>query len=333
MNRRIALILILVLVGLIVIVGGCGRQETQPPPPPAGNGDGTELDINALTAQWVESDHSNVLISAAGREGCVVCHDGGAFADNVTDPAELNREFSVAIDCRACHVGQGVELMEAGTVNIPTQENVQAGLGAQCLFCHNERRAPDITDENRSAPHYSSQAGVFTGTGGIRAEGFDYGSTTAHVNVDDTCVACHMTPTEGGWAGHTFRVDDIQAACGSCHQGIQDFNLQANADYDGDGNTAGFMDEVEGLLVLLEEAINAELDGGTFQVGQGRIQFRGADDEEMAVEDEVYMAAYNYVLVVQDGSLGLHNPIYAVQLLQQSYRVLTGEDVPNAEIR
>ncbi|WP_156946380.1 hypothetical protein [Desulfitibacter alkalitolerans] len=38
-------------------------------------------------------------------------------------------------------------------------------------------------------------------------------------------------------------------------------------------------------------------------------------------------------LVAQDGSLGLHNPIFAVQLLQQSYSQLTGEDVPDADIQ
>lgn len=37
------------------------------------------------------------------------------------------------------------------------------------------------------------------------------------------------------------------------------------------------------------------------------------------------MAGVVDTLVAQDGSLGLHNPIFVVQLLQQSYRELTGE--------
>jgi hypothetical protein len=140
LNRRILLILFL---AFVVIVGGCARRQEGAQPPPAG---AAEIDINALTAQWVDSSHSNVLVYPAGRDDCVVCHDGGAFAGQLTQQAELDRDFFIAIDCSACHFGYGVELMEAGTVSIPTQENVQAGLGAQCLFCHNERRVPDIDD-------------------------------------------------------------------------------------------------------------------------------------------------------------------------------------------
>jgi hypothetical protein len=55
--------------------------------------------------------------------------------------------------------------------------------------------------------------------------------------------------------------------------------------------------------------------------------------EPAEVSNELYQAGYNYFLVYYDGSLGLHNPLFAVQLLQQSYKVLTGEDVPGAEIR
>ncbi len=319
---------LVVLLALMLIAGGCPRRDQAQPPP-----GGEEIDINALVAQWTESGHANVLLYPAGREGCVVCHDGGAFAEGITDPAALERDFNVAIDCRACHTGRGVDLMEAGTVDIPTRQGVQAGLGAQCLACHNERRAPNIADENRAAPHPSSQAGVFTATGGIRAEGFSYGSTTAHVNIRDTCVGCHMTRTEGNFAGHTFRVENVEAACGRCHQGIRNSNLRAKADYDGDGNVEGFMDEVEGLLNVVRDAVVAALDGGSFTAEGGRLRFRNAAGDEIQVENQVYQAAYNHTLVSQDGSLGIHNPLFAVQLLQQSYRALTGEDVPGAELR
>lgn len=331
------MIFVVLALTAMIVLSGCPGQDNDPDPDPAppGNGQQAEIDINGLTAQWVDSAHSNVLLAPAGREGCITCHDGAAFAEGVTDPAELERDFSVAIDCRACHTGQGAELMEGGTVEIPTADGaITAGLGAQCMACHNERRAPTIDDEGRSAPHYSSQAGVYTASGGIQAEGFDYGSTTAHENVDNSCVACHMTQTEGNFANHTFRVEDTEAACGDCHDNIgEDANLAAGSDYDGDGETAGFQDEVQGLLDRVEEAIMAELDGGSFTTGSGAIQFTDEEGEAIEVPNEVYMAAYNHVLVRQDGSLGIHNPIYVVQLLQQSYQAVTGEAVPDAEIR
>jgi len=327
LNRRIILILLL---SFVVIMAGCAKRDEGQQPPPAG---GSEIDINAIVAQWVDSNHANIHLVPAQRDNCVVCHDGGAFSAQLTQQAEIDRDFFVAIDCRACHNGRGVELMEAGTVSIPTKENVQGGLGAMCMSCHNARRVPDINDARRSSPHSSAQSDVFTASGGIRAPGFNYGSTAAHTNIDDTCVGCHMTATEDGYRQHTFRVEDAAAACGRCHQNINTLNLQARNDYDGDGSTEGIQDEVQGLLDVLKAAINEVLDGGSFQTGGGQVQFLNAAGEQVEVPNEVYQAGYNYFLVYYDGSLGVHNPMFAVQLLQQSYKMLTGDDVPGAEMR
>lgn len=336
MNRRKWLIFGLVLLFAIAVAVGCGGNQDgeQQPPPDTGDGDdqaAADLDINTLVGQWVESSHSNILLYPAQRDNCVVCHDGGAFAEEITEVAAIERDFFVSTDCRACHTGRGVELMESGTVSVPAKENVKGGTGAQCMACHNERKTPKL--EELLAPHASSQAGVYTASGGARVEGFEYGSTTAHENLENSCVACHMTEKDG-MASHTFRVDDIQAACGQCHQNISDPNLQAGDDYDGNGETQGLQDEVEGLLNIVQEAIVGELDGGTMELGGGRIAFKDADGNDLTeVPAEVYNAAFNHALVSQDGSLGVHNPIYAVQLLQQSYKALTGKDVPGATMR
>lgn len=326
-------VLIIILFMFTIFSVGCPANEEPAPQEPAPQPQETqEIDVSELVGQWVESTHSNIVLTAAERDDCVICHDGGAFAQQITVLAELEREFNVSTDCRACHIGHGNDLLQAGTVSIPTQEDVEAGTGAQCLACHNERRVPDIDDERRSAPHYSSQAGVYTGSGGIRATDFDY-DTSSHTEIENTCVGCHMTPTEEGWASHTFAVDDVEAACGECHKDITDINLEANEDYDGDGNAKGFQDEIAGLLVILEEAISEAIDGGSFETGGGAILFTDAAGAELQVPNEVYQAAYNHVLVTNDGSLGIHNPIFVVQLLQQSYSNLTGEDVPGAGIQ
>jgi hypothetical protein len=330
MNRRKWLIAVLILLMTMAAAAGCGRQNTQPSPQPGG--DREDLNINALVAQWTETSHANILLYPAQRDTCVGCHDGGAYAEGITEVGKLEREFFVSIDCRACHTGAGAERMQAGTVDLPTAEGVTGGTGAMCMSCHNERYAPNF--ETLRTPHPSSQAGVYTASGGARIEGFNYGSTSAHRNLDNTCVACHMTETEDGYASHSFRVDDVQASCSQCHQNLNDVNLQARNDYDGDGETKGFQDEVEGLLVVVEAAISEALDGGTFSSAGGAVVFVAEDDSAVTeVPQEVYNAAYNVLLVRQDGSLGVHNPIYTVQLLQQSYKALTGEDVPGATMR
>lgn len=336
MSRRKRLIYAVLLLFTLLILYACsGGKNEQDRKPESGNKEQkNDLDINALTAQWVESDHSNILLAPAQRDNCVVCHDGGAFAENQTELATIERDFFVSIDCRACHTGQGADLMESGKVTIPTAENVAGGSGALCMFCHNSRKKPNIDDENRSAPHYSSQADLVTGTGGIRLEGFDYGNTKAHVNIENSCVGCHLTQTEAGYASHSFEADNVEAACASCHQGISDANLKAGGDYDGDGNEEGFQTEVEGLLVLLEKAVVEELAGGSLESGHGAVVFKDAEGEELTeVPNELYQAGYNYLLISNDDSLGIHNPTLTVQLLQQSYKGLTGKDVPNAKLK
>jgi len=339
MNGRklaaLGLVLLLFLLSLAGCAGGNTDKEKngQQNEPPAQQ-ETEALDINALTAQWVESSHSNILLSPAQRDGCVLCHDGGAFAANQSEIGELDRDFNVSIDCRACHTGRGVELMEAGTVDIPSAENVKGGTGALCMSCHNSRHAGDVKDAERSAPHKSSQADIFTATGGIRAEDFNYGSTGAHAGIENSCVGCHLTETKEGFASHTFEVESVQAACGQCHQGIADTNLAAGGDYDGDGKQEGLQSEVEGLLSLVAEAVKEKTGGGEISSSHGSVVITGADGEEMAeIPDDIYQAAYNYLLVSSNGSLGVHNPTYTVQLLQQSYKRLTGKDVPGAKMK
>ncbi|NLN06817.1 MAG: ammonia-forming cytochrome c nitrite reductase subunit c552 [Firmicutes bacterium] len=337
MNGRKLVAFGLVLSFFLMFLAGCAggkleKGKNGPQKVPLAERETEALDINALTAQWAESSHSNILLSPAQRDDCVLCHDGGAFAANQSEIGELDRDFNVSIDCRACHTGRGVDLMETGTVDIPSADNVKGGTGALCMSCHNSRRVGDVKDAERSAPHYSSQADVFTATGGIRAEDFNYGSTGAHAGIENSCVGCHLAETKEGFASHTFKVESVQAACGQCHQGITETNLAAGGDYDGDGDKEGLQSEVEGLLSLVAEAVKEKTGGGEISSAHGSVVITNANGEEMEeIPDEIYQAAYNYLLVSSDGSLGIHNPTYAVQLLQQSYKWLTGKDVPGAD--
>ncbi|MDW7674241.1 MAG: ammonia-forming cytochrome c nitrite reductase subunit c552 [Bacillota bacterium] len=333
MRKKLLLLLMLVLV--LALSAGCPQQQAPDPAPDQGQQQPqqpqqADIQITPLVEQWAESGHANIQLYPAGRDNCIICHDGGAFANEQSALADLGREFPVSIDCRACHTGQGTELMESGTATIATQDNVEGGLGAQCMSCHHERKTPDINE--LPAPHYSSQAGLYTGTGGAQIEGFSYGSSP-HTGIENTCVGCHMTETEEGFRSHTFAVEDPQAACSQCHGDVTDSNLQAKNDYDGDGNTQGFQDEVQGLITLVESAIPEALEGGTVEKSGGGYVFKNSAGEEITPPEEVYLAQFNLSLITYDGSLGVHNPTYAVQLLQQSYKALTGEDVPNASIR
>jgi len=157
------------------------------------------------------------------------------------------------------------------------------------------------------------------------------------------CVDCHMAPTPG-WAdkpggeeplpghdevgAHTFKMtspDGVQnlAACTDCHLDLESFNRTARSDYDGDGTVEGIQDEVQGLLDVLFDAIIAS-----------GVEWLGRYPYWANVTTEAQKAAiYNWSFVDHDKSLGIHNTARTVQLLQRSYKDLTGEDVPGADLR
>lgn len=290
----------------------------------------TSTDI--ITEQWANSLHSRANSHTIGRDECITCHDGYAFANQITEAAQL--PASTGQDCFACHAGHGRELKEAGMLNIPIKENYEAGLGAVCSSCHHGNNVPDITNARRAYPHYGPQADVISGFGGIRTSSdLQFYNTYGHISMENSCVDCHMPVNKSGFRPHSFTMQPEYAelVCASCHQDATDFNLEAKADYDGDGKVEGIQDEVSGLLDILEKAIIEELDGGSFEPSKGVINYYDKNGNPISsVPDKLYLASYNYLLIQNDGSKGVHNPLFAVQLLQYSYKELTGREVPNA---
>ncbi len=292
------------------------------------------LYADQITEQWLNSAHAKPTESTIGRDGCVKCHDGKAFsvqndkAADITTPSGQN--------CLSCHSSYGSELKQKGQVSIPTKETFRSGTGALCMSCHNSNSVPNISDPRRTSPHYSAQADVLTGSGGIRiSEDIQFNNTFGHISLDNSCADCHMPMLEEGFRSHTFSMENEYAhlTCAKCHENVADFNIRAKADYDGDGTIEGMQDEVLGLKNILYNAISEELDGGYFETSRGSIVFFNAQGQQLnEVSDEIYLAAYNYYLIKNDGSKGIHNPLFTVHLLQQSYKILTGKDVEGASI-
>jgi hypothetical protein len=296
--------------------------------------------------QWTDAGHgdhdSRAFTYPVGetRKSCVKCHTGGGFIDYVNGIAQDDRRTEhQVISCAVCHDIHGDEnehqIRTTSDVTLANDEEVRSGgLGKLCMNCHQSRRDVDTyTAEYHShyGPHYAPQTDVYVGTGG-----YEYGmtiSSTLHSdNVADSCVRCHMaTPdnaalinpiTTASLAGeHTFKMEynniENVKPCVGCHSGITTFNFTASGDYDGDGATEGLQDEVTGIL----EALALKLP--PLNVNEVTV----AEDYTLAQ----LRAAYNYLLIQKDGSLGVHNLGYAVDLLQTSYNDLTGVDLPGAD--
>ncbi|MEL7564685.1 MAG: ammonia-forming cytochrome c nitrite reductase subunit c552 [Dehalobacterium sp.] len=327
---------------MICFAAGCAgtdNNEENPAQPGDENGGKNAENLNLSSViydQWKDSGHAKAEgaddpASAPGMRtegGCFFCHNGYAFENNAKDLEGIG--LLKGTSCDSCHVGYGQQVMAAGKAETPIGA-VEGGKGTMCISCHNGRgKKPDLS----SAPHHSVQSDIMLGKNGAEFEGVSYGNS-GHTNLPDSCLSCHMAPDENGTQDHTFKMNEenIDQACNKCHD-FDSFNPEAKGDYDGNGKKEGVQTEIEGLLKLVNDEILKKLNGGKFVSEHGSVVFQDKDGNavETPPEENLYNAAWNYFFVDYDGSKGIHNPKYVVQLLQQSYKGVTGNDVTNAEV-
>jgi hypothetical protein len=291
----------------------------------------TELQrLTAISEEWKTSGKQFGITSTFGRGiSCGKCHDGYGFAEQekyAANPASFEPVHMSGIDCQSCHTGFGQKLMEAGEVAVLfSSEPIKAGTGALCIGCHNSNRDPVQTYKDLTAgtltrlsyPHYGMQGALWSGIGGMEIPGVTYASTTAHVNIKDSCVACHMPTTKGDYKQHTFGMDldYISQQCGTCHTSATNYNYR------------GLQTEIKGMLDKVYAAILADTGADKVTMSGGAFHFHKGD-ATLAVKDispSAYVAVYNWRMVKYDASYGVHNPAYAKQLLRESYKLLTGK--------
>ncbi len=279
---------------------------------------------------------------------CATCHDPHA----ATEPHNKGTAEAPNI--------ASLQLRLAGEVTMYNGETVNAHESAACVSCHANKRdlaykAAYLAGENSRGPHSNTQADNFYG---VTAAAFDFGqgayaSSPHSALAEEGCIHCHMAPNPvmaPGPDGEMGTRDDVKAltagdhtwsmageyegelientgACMTegCHAegSITDFNRKAFGDYDGDGAVEGIGDELQGLIEIVEGALPKNADGNLFASG-----FNTAD-----LTDVQLQAYWNYNLVSGDGSGGVHNTAYSIQVLQRTYKQLTGSDVPGATLR
>ncbi|MBI3950676.1 MAG: hypothetical protein HY314_09510 [Acidobacteria bacterium] len=271
---------------------------------------------------------------------CATCHDPHAF----------NEPFA------GRYGPASLQLRMHGEVAMPTGVTKDAKESAVCVSCHANRRDPAYKADYQAGkktrgPHGNPQADVFYG---ITAAAFDFGKgdyTNSYHDlfVQEACIQCHMAANPvvaPGPDGQVGTRDDVKAlsagghswnlvgefegkpvenvgACTGCHAGLTTLNRPARGDYDGDGAVEGIQSEVEGLLNVLAAELPKDAQGNVLSY-----PIRADNTTELQ-----RMALWNYWLITNDGSRGVHNAGFAVQVLQRSYQELTGHPVPGATIR
>jgi hypothetical protein len=250
---------------------------------------------------------------AGGRPSCNGCHSGSGFSDRIAQGIKTS-DIKTAdpnpshIDCRACHQIHKTYTSDdwALETNAPVKfEAIDAtfdgGNGNLCANCHQTRTPfPAATDGNVKVDsthwggHHGPEATLLLGVGG--AGGVEDKPAAHYTSVKDTCVGCHMGGS-GPDAYHGF-VPNV-ATCVTCHADAKSFDVN--------GVQTEVKDKLEKVKVALIAKGLMDKDG---------VIVVGDYPEAQAA------ALWNYLLVEEDKSEGVHNADYANALLDQALEAL-----------
>lgn len=328
MKRCIAALAPLALAVLLLGITGCeGDEGPAGPQGPPGVGletcmqchtDDYQMEnyIVSIQTEYRASQHANAETFVRRGEDCARCHTSEGYQYFVTTGTTQAVTESSPVNCFACHsphTNGDFALRKSGATTLDAGGTYDKGNSNTCAMCHQARAAdPPITETGtaitsaRWGPHHGPQGSILSGN-----SAWDFGtplSTSASHNdrIAAGCVGCHMAETaDNGLAGgHTFGLTYIYhgaeelnskgCAIETCHQSWDDetahtaveaskaafmTDLMALGD---DLRTLGWMDESD---LVVPAALPAEADA------------RGA--------------VWNYLMLLEDRSGGIHNPTYA----------------------
>jgi len=290
----------------------------------------SDLSLVSAEAQWQNSQHASGENIDRNTRGCENCHTHEGFL-KVQTGAILPDPFDnpTAIHCFTCHAPHSSGTL-ALRVNDPQilQDGSSFDLGGAniCSSCHQSRRNVNtyVTEPTELSehfgPHHSPQTDLLLATNGYEYAGYMYEDVMFHRTLtEDGCLDCHFRVTSNYvLGGHSFNMGWDEggeealntAACEACHGDLDDFNYNAAQD-----TTAA-------LLTRLGSALQAA----------------GLLTGELHPPDDVFTSAdsagavWNYLIVEEDRSHGVHNAGYAHSLLRSSIEFLQGAPAPGGPL-
>ena len=291
--------------------------------------------MDAMQGEWANSIHaSGASVDYTSRDGsdCSKCHNQDGFIDWITTGVLADSYGNAkAIGCFACHDPHetgNFSLRSMAAVTLADGTTFDFEEGNLCANCHQARRVGSSVGANTNVssshwgPHHGPQGDLLAGAGGYEGfTGYSKESSIGHQMLDGSCTYCHMSyaNTHDGYnvGGHSFNMEfdgyNVSLVCRDCHgeigsRGSPYTVITDSVDYDGDTVIEGFQVEVEGLMDSLAVLLKAE----------GVLSSGGSPVVQVIADGDLAGALFNYLMVEEDRSEGVHNPKYIISLLEAS---------------
>lgn len=295
---------------------------------------------HVFPSQWRISKHAT-FENGMTNASCAQCHNGAGFVEYIKSgkqPITQNLPKVVQVTCATCHDPHSVQYPhQLRTMDVTLSDGepiTQGGNGTICMNCHKAREnAVEYTNDylnnlsTHYGPHHGPQADILAAKNAVTF-GQNIESSPHLEATGDACVTCHMYPGTVDDYGnvilvgsHTFRMSedttDNVAACAPCHGDIgtkfsdKKAFIDNTFDLDGDGVANGLQIEIQGLLNQLKALLPQDANGNV-----------AVTDSSVTLTQA--QAAYDYMMVDEDGSLGIHNPRFVYGLLKASIEALGG---------
>jgi formate-dependent nitrite reductase cytochrome c552 subunit len=291
--------------------------------------------ISLATFQYDMSGHAMAEITNYGNRTygtsypngiCAQCHVSQGFKEFFETGTIVNAPYTNPqnTNCYTCHEihetfteddwglthDESFDLLLGGTFD--------KGSGNLCAKCHQSvtlvptpvvgGTGVNITSDRWGA-HHSPNANVVAAEGLYETAGTtSYPATFAHY-AGNSCVTCHMAAANGNDAGgHTWSMEYD-------YHGDETFNFNACSACHGDKTaTLAAMDDLQTEIATKLETLRVLLDDDAVNIynpDNGR-NFTGS------FSDDVAGAYLNWQLILEDKSMGMHNPSYVRAVLDNT---------------
>ena len=256
---------------------------------------------------------------------CSGCHTTEGYQYRVANGATIAVETSSRISCWACHAphsNANFNLRKQGATDwIIGTGTYDKGNSNTCAMCHQGLDADpavasvDTITNKRWGPHHGPQSNMLAGHGAYEFTGA-YNATHPHNGIANGCVNCHMADQpEGGMAGgHSNQINYSyhgsvhvnSAGCG-CH-GAQDLDAKVAA-----------------TQAAYETAVR--------QLGEGLVTLGWIDPGDTVyvnvplglIDTDSRGAVWNYRMLLEERSEGVHNPNYIGGVLTATQTYVTSQ--------